>query len=130
MNAHPTEDHCDDCPPVGYPTDKTRCTECPRRDPPIAAAQTPKSHGNTARIVRAGATVPEICMHNVKLGQGCFCPHCPTARSVGSEALAGLIEEARHLLEESRPANGLDQSEQDAWAQWRADWLEKAEGRS
>jgi hypothetical protein len=22
---------CSDCPPVGYPTDKTRCTECPRR---------------------------------------------------------------------------------------------------
>lgn len=34
---------------------------------------------NTARIIRAGATAPEICMHNVKLGQGCFCPHCPTA---------------------------------------------------
>jgi hypothetical protein len=24
---------CEDCPPVGYPTDKTRCTECPRRPP-------------------------------------------------------------------------------------------------
>jgi hypothetical protein len=22
---------CEDCPPVGYPTDKTRCTPCPRR---------------------------------------------------------------------------------------------------
>ena len=22
---------CSDCPPVGYPTDKTRCTPCPRR---------------------------------------------------------------------------------------------------
>ncbi len=22
---------CEDCPPVGYPTDKTRCSECPRR---------------------------------------------------------------------------------------------------
>lgn len=22
---------CEDCPPVGYPTDKTRCLECPRR---------------------------------------------------------------------------------------------------
>lgn len=22
---------CDDCPPIGYPTDKTRCDECPRR---------------------------------------------------------------------------------------------------
>jgi hypothetical protein len=34
---------------------------------------------NTARLVRVTATVPEICMHNVKLGPGCFCPHCPTA---------------------------------------------------
>lgn len=22
---------CGDCPPVGYPTDETRCTPCPRR---------------------------------------------------------------------------------------------------
>lgn len=22
---------CSDCPPAGYPTDKTRCDECPRR---------------------------------------------------------------------------------------------------
>jgi hypothetical protein len=22
---------CEDCPPIGYPTDKTRCTPCPRR---------------------------------------------------------------------------------------------------
>jgi hypothetical protein len=22
---------CEDCPPVDYPTDKTRCAECPRR---------------------------------------------------------------------------------------------------
>jgi uncharacterized paraquat-inducible protein A len=22
---------CSDCPPVGYPNDKTRCTSCPRR---------------------------------------------------------------------------------------------------
>lgn len=22
---------CDDCPPIGYPTDKTRCIPCPRR---------------------------------------------------------------------------------------------------
>ncbi len=25
------EDVCGDCPPVGYPTDRTRCTPCPRR---------------------------------------------------------------------------------------------------
>lgn len=24
-------DLCSDCPPVGYPTDKTRCLPCPRR---------------------------------------------------------------------------------------------------
>ena len=23
---------CSDCPPVGYPTDKTRCSDCPRRE--------------------------------------------------------------------------------------------------
>lgn len=22
---------CEDCPPLGYPTDKTRCAECPHR---------------------------------------------------------------------------------------------------
>ncbi len=33
----PTPEHmkaareCDDCPPLGYPTDKTRCISCPRR---------------------------------------------------------------------------------------------------
>ena len=24
---------CEDCPPVGYPTDNTRCEPCPRREP-------------------------------------------------------------------------------------------------
>jgi hypothetical protein len=23
---------CGDCPPIGYPTDETRCAPCPRRD--------------------------------------------------------------------------------------------------
>ena len=26
---------CEDCPPLGYPTNKTRCLECPRRDVPL-----------------------------------------------------------------------------------------------
>ena len=26
-----TTDLCSDCPPIGYPTDNTRCSECPRR---------------------------------------------------------------------------------------------------
>lgn len=28
----PPETLCSDCPPVGYPTDKTRCSPCPRRN--------------------------------------------------------------------------------------------------
>ena len=31
------DDLCDDCPPVGYPTDKTRCLPCPRRTPVLDA---------------------------------------------------------------------------------------------
>lgn len=26
-----SETLCEDCPPVGYPTDETRCVSCPRR---------------------------------------------------------------------------------------------------
>lgn len=26
---------CSDCPPVGYPTDRTRCDTCPRRIPSL-----------------------------------------------------------------------------------------------
>lgn len=33
-----SEELCDDCPPVSYPTDKTRCTPCPRRTPPQPSA--------------------------------------------------------------------------------------------
>lgn len=32
---------CDDCPPIGYPTDETRCTECPR-----AATETGDGNAN------------------------------------------------------------------------------------
>lgn len=40
---------CSDCPPVGYPTDKTRCLPCPRR--------TPKALDDVADIVLAYPTV-------------------------------------------------------------------------
>lgn len=33
-SAQPTR--CEDCPPVGYPTDKTRCAPCDRRAAPVA----------------------------------------------------------------------------------------------
>lgn len=35
LATHPTTPAslCEDCPPVGYPTDKTRCDPCPRRTP-------------------------------------------------------------------------------------------------
>lgn len=48
---------------------------------------------NTARVVRSGATVPEICMHNVKLGQGCFCPQCPSAAYDSSQSGARASNE-------------------------------------
>ena len=42
---------------------------------------------NTARLVRVTATVPEICIHNVMLGPGSFCPQCPTASAEPSGEL-------------------------------------------
>lgn len=33
------ESLCDDCPPVGYETDKTRCLVCPRRGSELASTQ-------------------------------------------------------------------------------------------
>ena len=53
---------CDDCPPLGYPTDKTRCLECPRRTPPeldamadkvLAYRPKPKSDAAKSRKRRA-----------------------------------------------------------------------------
>lgn len=35
---------CSDCPPVGYPTDETRCAPCPRR-PPLPAAPSEPAEG-------------------------------------------------------------------------------------
>jgi hypothetical protein len=32
--AEPCETLCSDCPPIGYPTDETRCAPCPRRAEP------------------------------------------------------------------------------------------------
>lgn len=34
---------CEDCPPIGCPTDKTRCDQCPRRFTPVP-------EGSTVRI--------------------------------------------------------------------------------
>lgn len=31
LNVQPEFKFCDDCPPIGYPTDETRCAPCPRR---------------------------------------------------------------------------------------------------
>lgn len=33
----PQDGICSDCPPVGYPTDKTRCADCPRAAEPVGA---------------------------------------------------------------------------------------------
>ena len=42
---------CSDCPPVGYPADKTRCLPCPRR--------TPKALDDVADIVLAYKPKPK-----------------------------------------------------------------------
>jgi hypothetical protein len=34
---------CEDCPPVGYPTESTRCRPCPRRASTSTSTQTEKS---------------------------------------------------------------------------------------
>jgi hypothetical protein len=36
---------CEDCPPIGYPTNKTRCTPCPRRTPTQAVSSEGKGNG-------------------------------------------------------------------------------------
>ena len=59
---------CDDCPPLGYPTDKTRCLECPRRTPPeldsmadkvLAFRPKPKSGPAKARKLRKAKLIRE-----------------------------------------------------------------------
>ena len=39
-------DLCEDCPPIGYPTDKTRCLPCPRRRVPMSDGESslPPTH--------------------------------------------------------------------------------------
>lgn len=34
---------CEGCPPIGYPTDKTRCEPCPRRASPVLLAKQEKA---------------------------------------------------------------------------------------
>lgn len=39
QDAQPAMRLCSDCPPVDYPTDKTRCAPCPRRAQPAAVPE-------------------------------------------------------------------------------------------
>jgi hypothetical protein len=41
MTVGPEAALCSDCPPTGYPTDETRCSPCPRRQP----STTPTTRG-------------------------------------------------------------------------------------
>lgn len=41
---------CEDCPPIGYPTNKTRCSECPRRETTMTADTAQKATGSMVRI--------------------------------------------------------------------------------
>lgn len=55
---------CDDCPPIGYPTDKTRCLECPRRTPPEldtggqGARLSPKAQKRSHEVTKARSWPP------------------------------------------------------------------------
>jgi Lar family restriction alleviation protein len=49
------DDLCDDCPPVGYPTDKTRCLPCPRRHPTADA-------DGLALLRDIRNELPQVCM--------------------------------------------------------------------
>lgn len=61
-SAQPTR--CEDCPPVGYPTDKTRCAPCDRRAAPVAqepvgeAIAMPGTSGGFTMATFRGADVP------------------------------------------------------------------------
>lgn len=41
-------ERCSDCPPEGYPTDKTRCSECPRKKPTLVGTIGHIDSGKTA----------------------------------------------------------------------------------
>lgn len=49
---------CEDCPPWGYPTDKTRCAPCPRRAENRAPGIDPK----TGKYSTAQMMIDEMTM--------------------------------------------------------------------
>lgn len=56
---------CSDCPPVGYPTDKTRCADCP-----ITAADEPlrRQRENLIRALQAKQTrLDELMKHRTAM---------------------------------------------------------------
>lgn len=62
FKAHPDEplstkerDLCEGCPPVGYPTDATRCLPCPRR----AASAAPDHNPDVRKMVSGAETEGE-----------------------------------------------------------------------
>lgn len=81
---------------------------------------------NIARTVRVGATVPEICAHNVMLGPGCFCPECPQTHVVGAaHKMLALLRDIENWL---RPEVV---KEPDRTFFWRVvDVVKEAEGKS
>jgi hypothetical protein len=72
MFQHTGECLCEGCPPVGYPTDKTRCLPCPRR------AQ--KASGESGWPLPSDCSGdPTSCPDNE--GTGCFCSRSLSARN-------------------------------------------------
>lgn len=56
---------CDDCPPVAYPTDKTRCLPCPRRATP-QPAQVAATHQQGLQVAARAASLLDDYMACVK----------------------------------------------------------------
>lgn len=72
---------CEDCPPVGYPTDETRCSPCPRR--PTAEAGTGED-----------AFVRKVALMRHRQDEDCSRYDTPEA---DADALDMLIAEARQI---------------------------------
>lgn len=81
-----SENLCSDCPPVGYPTDETRCALCPRRlamtdlrwhtctagDPWRPALGKRGLHPDAVEVGEQTSAFPGGDKQNM------FCPHCKT----------------------------------------------------
>lgn len=71
---------CSDCPPVGYPNDKTRCLPCPRRTMISITIQPCEACGSEGRIYRSAPTYYEPLAE-------ADCGPCPYCEGTGGELI-------------------------------------------